>query len=67
MTQLDLAARKSFRTGRLEWEAQFDFFNVLNADTITNYGSNNFGTAAYSVPSSVLLGRLPRVGVQLKW
>lgn len=67
ITQLDLAARKAFRTGRMEWEAQFDFFNVLNANTVTGLGSDNFGTANFTVPANIMLGRLPRVGIQLMW
>jgi len=67
MTQLDMALRKAFRRGRMDWEAQFDIFNVLNANTITGFGSDNFGTATFTTPANILLGRLPRVGIQLKW
>jgi hypothetical protein len=67
ITQLDFAARKRFRIGAADLEAQFDFFNVLNSSTITSYASDNFGTAPFTVPSEILLGRMPRIGLELKW
>ena len=52
---------------RVNFTLSCDFFNVLNANTITAFGSDNFGTATFTVPANILLGRLPRVGIQLKW
>jgi outer membrane receptor protein involved in Fe transport len=44
-----------------------DVFNVFNESYPLSYRSTNFGTAAYLQPSSVLQGRMFRVGMQLKW
>jgi hypothetical protein len=65
--QLNLGVRKQFRTGRLTYAAEFDLYNALNADTVLNVVSNNFGTASYDVPSSVLPGRMPRIALRLQW
>ncbi len=65
--QLNISVRKTFRAGRVEYGAEIDLYNVLNADTVLNVVSNNFGTPSYDVPSQVLPGRLPRLAVRLKW
>ena len=65
--QVDFGIRKTFRVGRLEWQGQFDVFNALNADTVLNYRSDNFGTPVYAVPSEIVQGRLLRVGAQLRF
>ncbi len=67
MNQLDLGIQKSFRVQKLNLQAQFDVFNALNADTFYAERSPNFGTAAYSVPSTIIQGRLPRLSMQIKW
>lgn len=42
-------------------------FNVFNASTEVSYRSTLYNTAAYLQPSSVLQGRMLRLGVQLQW
>jgi hypothetical protein len=44
-----------------------DIFNVFNESTILGYRSTNFATAAYLQPSSVLQGRILRLGLQMRW
>jgi hypothetical protein len=66
--QLDLSFAKWFQMmGSSRLQAQIDIFNVFNADTPTAYATTNFATASYLVPSSVLQGRMIRLGVQMKW
>jgi len=65
--QLNFGVRKVFQAGRVQYAAELDLYNALNADTVYGMSSDNFGTAAYSVPSQILLGRLPRVAVRMKW
>jgi hypothetical protein len=65
--QLNLGGRKIFRAGRAEYSVEVNLFNALNADTIYGVSSNNFGTAAYTVPSQIIQGRLPRLGFRVKW
>ena len=59
--QLNIGVRKTFRTGRVSYGAEFDLYNALNADTVLSVVSNNFGTASYDVPQTVLAGRMPRI------
>jgi hypothetical protein len=65
--QLDLSIRRPFRLGGFEWTPELDIYNALNADTITSQRSTDFGTAAYAAPSSILIGRLVRLAVRMKW
>lgn len=65
--QLNLGSKKVFRVGRIEYSAEFNLFNALNADTVYGLSSDNFGTAAFSVPSQIITGRLPRVAVRVRW
>jgi len=76
--QLNLGVRKTFRTGGIEYSAEFNLYNALNADTVTGIlsvggtvglttGGPYYGTSAYNVPSSVLPGRMPRVALRVNW
>ena len=65
--QLNFAVRKVFRTAGFDWSPEFDVYNALNADTVTSERSANFGTSAYAAPSAILLGRLVRLAVRIKW
>ncbi|MGE3510965.1 MAG: carboxypeptidase regulatory-like domain-containing protein [Vicinamibacterales bacterium] len=65
--QLNVSVRKTFTVGRARYSAEFDVYNVLNADTIVDVISNNYGTATYDVPSQVLPGRMPRVALRVAW
>jgi hypothetical protein len=65
--QLNLSLRKTFRTGGVNYSAEFDLYNALNADTVLSITSNNFGTATYDLPASVLPGRLPRLALRVSW
>lgn len=67
LNQLDLSAAKWFQVGGYRVQGQVDVFNALNANTELSYRSTNFATAAYKQPSSVLQGRMIRLGVQMRW
>jgi hypothetical protein len=67
LTQLDLSLAKWFDMGRTRVQGQLDIFNVFNESTILGYRSTNFATAAYLQPSSVLQGRILRLGLQMRW
>ena len=66
-TQLDLSFAKNFTVGSYRLQAQADLFNVANKNTVLSYRSTNFATAAYLQPSSVLQGRMIRLGMQVRW
>jgi hypothetical protein len=65
--QLNVGVRKIFRHRGIEYSAEFDAYNVLNADTILAEFSANYGTATYAAPSEVLQGRIPRLALRVKW
>lgn len=67
LRQLDLSVAKWIQIARTRLQGQLDVFNVFNAGTEVSYRSTLYNTAAYLQPSSVLQGRMVRVGVQLKW
>jgi hypothetical protein len=64
---LALGVTKVFRLGRFNYRASADVFNVLNASTVIQEVSTNFGTSAYAAPSRVLMGRLPRLSLKVEW
>jgi hypothetical protein len=64
--QLDLSFAKTFQVGGYRLQAQADIFNVGNNNTVLSYRSTNFATTAYRQPSSVLQGRMFRLGMQVR-
>ncbi len=67
LNQLDLSFSKSFTVGGFRLQGQMDLFNTLNANYEQSYRSTQFGTTSYLQPSSVLQGRMIRLGMQLRW
>jgi hypothetical protein len=67
LNQLDLSFAKNFQVGTYRLQGQVDVFNVANSNFVTANRSTNFGTAAYRQPSSVLQGRMFRLGMQVRW
>jgi hypothetical protein len=67
LNQLDLSFAKNFQVSGYRLQGQLDVFNVGNANYVTAYRSTNFATTSYRQPSSVLQGRMFRIGVQVKW
>jgi len=67
LRQFDLSFAKWFQVGSFRIQGQVDVFNALNANTELSYRSTNYATTAYMQPSSVLQGRIVRLGTQLKW
>jgi hypothetical protein len=67
LNQLDLSFSKSFTVGGYRLQGQMDLFNTLNANYEQSYRSTQFGTTSYLQPSSVLQGRMIRLGMQLRW
>ena len=65
--QVNFSVKKMLRLGGVEYAPEFDLFNALNADTIVSERSANFGTTAYGVPARVLVGRLIRLAIRVKW
>jgi len=82
ITQLDLAVSKRVSVKRLKLEPKIDLFNALNSSDYFTVRSTTFqptgvagvsalgagGTpTAYLAPSSILQGRLLRIGANVTW
>jgi hypothetical protein len=68
LRQLDLSLMKNFNVGaRTRLQAQIDVFNVMNVSTVASYNTTLYATAAYLRPSSIVQGRMIRIGTQVKW
>ena len=67
LNQLDVNVARWFQIGRVRVNGQVDLFNVFNASTVLNYRSTNFDTPAYLQPSSILQGRIIRIGTRINW
>ena len=67
LNQLDFGVEKTFLARGVSYRAQLQLFNVLNANTILNERSANFGTPTFGVPSEILQGRMPRLSLEVKW
>ena len=53
--------------GRVSIQPKIDFFNLLNVAPVTTVLGQNYGTAAYNQPSSVLVGRVFQLGFIAKF
>ncbi len=67
INQLDLSFAKWFQVGGYRVQGQMDLFNAFNINTESAYRSTQFATASYLQPSSVMQGRMIRLGLQVKW
>ncbi len=67
INQLDLSFAKNFQVSGYRLQGQLDVFNVSNQNYATAFRSVNFATTAYQQPSSVLQGRMFRLGLQVRW
>jgi hypothetical protein len=65
--QLNIGLKKIFRVRGIQYSGEFDIYNMLNADSIMDERSANFGTATYAIPSRILQGRLPRLAMRMNW
>jgi hypothetical protein len=61
MNQLDLRIAKILRVGRTRTSANVDLYNALNSNAVLTQ-NNNFG--AWQQPTSILLARFVKLGVQ---
>jgi len=64
-TQVDIAVRKLFRFGGYESSVQMDVYNLMNAAAIIDE-TDSYGSS-YGKPTRLLLGRLARLALQVKW
>lgn len=67
INQVDFSISKSFEFGKFRVNPKLDLFNALNSDDYTNVASAQFGAATYLRPSTILQGRIIRVGADMRW
>ena len=64
-TQVDIAIRKIFRIGDIEYSGQMDIYNLMNNNSVLS-DNDTYGSALFT-PTSVLQGRMMRLALQVKW
>ncbi len=67
INQLDLSASKRFEFSKITVLPKLDVFNALNSDDYTSVVTAQFGAATYMRPSTVLQGRIIRIGADVRW
>jgi hypothetical protein len=73
VNQLDVSLAKWFQVGTTRVQGQLDLFNALNRSSVLSVLTSglNYPTSlvptTYLQPSSVLQGRIIRIGMQLRW
>jgi hypothetical protein len=65
--QLDINVGKNFRVGKVQLQPEIAVFNALNNLAVYAVRSFNYGTAAYLQPSTTLIPRVARIGMDVKW
>jgi hypothetical protein len=67
LLQVDFSFAKTFSVGQIRVNPKLDIFNAFNSDDYTGVSSTQFGAATYMRPSTILQGRIVRIGADLKW
>jgi hypothetical protein len=67
INQLDFSVTKIIKVGRASIQPKFDLFNLLNISPVITVRAQNYGTAAWNQPSSVLVGRVFQLGFIMKF
>src|SRR5439155_6498321 len=65
--QVDINVGKWFTAGKVRFQPEVSLFNALNNLAACQFRSYNYTTASYYQPSTTLLPRTLRFGVQAKW
>ncbi len=63
--QVDVRLTKSLRLGGADIQGTFDLYNLLNSNTTLTY-NNTYGPV-WLAPTSIMVGRLAKIGVQLRF
>jgi Carboxypeptidase regulatory-like domain/TonB-dependent Receptor Plug Domain len=67
INQLDLSISRAFTTRGVRLVPKVDVFNATNSDRYSSVTTAQFGAGAYLQPSTILQGRLIRVGLETSW
>ncbi len=66
-TQVDFSASKTLNLGRLRIQPKLDLFNAFNSDDFQAVSTLQHLAAAYMRPTTILQGRIIRLGADLNW
>ena len=67
INQVDFSISKAFEFGAFRVTPKLDLFNALNSDDYTAVATAQYGAATYLRPSTILQGRIVRVGAEMRW
>jgi len=67
INQLDFSVSKAFDFGTFRATPRMDLFNALNSDDYTAVATTQYAAATYMRPSTILQGRIIRIGVDVRW
>jgi hypothetical protein len=67
INQFDFSISKSIEFGAFRVTPKLDLFNALNSDDYTAVATMQYGAATYQRPSTVLQGRIIRIGADMRW
>jgi hypothetical protein len=67
INQLDLSISRAFTTRGIRLVPKVDVFNATNSDRYSSVTTAQFNAATYLQPSTILQGRLIRVGLETSW
>ena len=65
--QLDLSVSKTFTARGIRITPKLDMFNATNSDRWSSVTTAQFGAATYLQPSTIMQGRLIRLGFESSW
>ena len=65
--QLDLSLSKTFTARGIRVTPKVDLFNAMNSDRWSSVTTAQFGAATYLQPSTIMQGRLIRIGFESSW
>ena len=65
VTQLDARVGKQFKVDRYRFQASVDVFNVMNSSAVLS--QNNTVGVSWQNPTSILQGRLVKIGAQVSF
>jgi hypothetical protein len=62
---IDLRVAKILRYGGFRTQVGVDIFNLMNADTVTNYNYNFVPGGTWLTPTTIVPARYARISVQM--
>src|SRR5262245_45111840 len=67
INQVDISASRRFDVAKVTVVPKLDVFNLMNSDDYTSVVTAQFAAATYMRPSTILQGRIIRIGADVRW